>query len=205
MNVLADLEKERELIESHAFVFEKMGFSMTEAKEMASNMVVKAKEESLNDGTANFPADFGDYLLRVESTDINAKKMLEKKRMEGATNEDVRWWYNMHYLERRMMIEFDDFMRFSFWNNLVNNYGLSKDEAMDELRKTHAMFGDPEDTTHTAGEDRPLPFELKERVNIFLEKTAISPPSDVEKYRKEFRESSSFNAFVRKQIKIGNL
>ena len=44
--------------------------------------------------------------------------------------------------------------------------GEDKNEAAAHVRKIHPMYGDPDDTRHTAGDDRPLPYELKDRVNI---------------------------------------
>ena len=197
---------EKELEECYIPMMEKMmNMSSQEAKDTFRNFLKKAKDDAMKDRTANLPADFGDCLLRVESTDIKVKRMLEKKRMEGVTNNDIRWWYNMHYLERNMMLTIDNWMRYAYYGNLIENYGINEEEAMKQLRKTHPMFGDTEDTTHTTGEDRPLPFELKDRTNIFLEKTAKSSPANLEKYKKEIEESSSYNAFVRKQIGEGKI
>jgi len=48
----------------------------------------------------------------------------------------------------------------------------------------------------------PLPFELKDRINIYIEKRAKSDP---EKYKKDIESSSTFNALVRKEIQGGHI
>ena len=71
-----------------------------------------------------------------------------------------------------------------------------------EVRKFHVIYGEPDDTTHTVGDDRPLPEELKDRINIYIIKR---PSTDQDKYKKEIEESSTLNALLRKEIKIGNI
>ena len=63
-------------------------------------------------------------------------------------------------------------------------------------------MGNPDDTAHTTKDDRPLPYELKDRINIYVEKRRQSDPN---KFRKEIEQSSTFNALVRKEIKKGNI
>jgi uncharacterized protein with GYD domain len=179
------------------------GMSRLQAEEIISGLLKQAKEEAQKDGTIDLPPNLGDILLQKEFTDKNVKTMLEKRRKEGVRNEDIRWWYNMHELERRMMLKFDEYMRLVHLMNLTDQ-GVNEKEAVKRLRKTHPMFGDPEDTSRTTGEDRPLPYELKDRINIFIEKIAKSSPADLEKYKKEIEESSSYNAFVREQIRKGS-
>jgi hypothetical protein len=63
-------------------------------------------------------------------------------------------------------------------------------------------FTDPDNTTYTKGDDRPLPCELKNRIDIYIEKRAQTDP---EKYKKEIEQSSTFNALIRKEIRAGNI
>jgi hypothetical protein len=61
------------------------------------------------------------------------------------------------------------------------------------------MYGDPNDTTSTAGEDRPLPHELRGRIDEYRKKhgaEAIQTWSD---------NHSTFNAFVRAELRKGRL
>ena len=64
------------------------------------------------------------------------------------------------------------------------------------------MYGDPDDTMHTKGNDRPLPYELKDRINIYVEKCKKKDP---DKLKKDIENSSTFNSLIRNEIKNGNL
>jgi len=70
------------------------------------------------------------------------------------------------------------------------------------LRKHRAIFGNPDDITDITGKDRPLPYELKDRINIYIENKSQKEP---EQFKKDIEKSSSFNALIRKEIKKGNI
>lgn len=195
----SDIEKQLE--EQYVPMFQAMGMSSEQAKSTFQDMIKQAKKESEKDGTSALPQNFGDILLDKESTDDKIKSMLAKRRKEGATDEDIRWWWNMHELERKMMLNFDDMSRLSLLINLREE-GLGEEEAAKEVRKFHPIYGDPEDTTHTSGDDRPLPEELKDRINIYIEKRATTDPKQ---YKDEMEKSSTFNALIRKEIRKGNI
>lgn len=79
---------------------------------------------------------------------------------------------------------------------------MSFEEAAVKVRKSYPMYGDPEDTSNTSGEDRPLPYELKNRVNNYIEKKALSDPEGM---KTQLEQSSSFNALARDEIRKGNI
>ena len=121
--------------------------------------------------------------------------------------EDLRWWWNLNDIERRIMLKQDDFaIAISFASELKKSNELSEEKAMDkaeaQVRKFHLIYGDPKDTTRTSGDDRPLPYELKNKINIYIEKRV---EENFKKYKKEVDQSSTLNALIRKEIKAGNL
>lgn len=178
-----------------------MGMTLTQAKSTFRDLIKKAKKESLKEGTSKFHQNFGDILLEKESTNSHFKSMLAKKRNQYVRDEDIRWWWNMHDLERRMMIEVDNLSGFALFLKLKED-GLNEDEAGKRVKKSRPIFGDPGDTSTSTGEDRPLPFELKNRINIYMQKRSQTDP---EKFKNEIAESSSFNALIRKEIKNGKV
>jgi hypothetical protein len=192
-------EIEKKLLEMYSKMFTEMG--LPEARKMAKELLDAAIEESKREVTYNLPPNFGDMLLEKEKTDEKIRKMLEKKRKEGVRDEDIGWWWNMNDVERRMMIKVDEFFLPSAHIKLREE-GKTSDEAAAQVRKTHPIYGDPEDTTHGSGDDRPLPFELKDRVNIYIQKRFLN---DREKFGKDIDSSSTFNALVRREIRAGNL
>jgi hypothetical protein len=177
-----------------------MGLTLTQAKSTFRDLVKKAKEDSVKEGTSKFPQNFGDILLEKESTNPHFKSLLAKKRGEGAKDEDIRWWWNMHDLEKRMMVEVDNWSGFTLFLKLKEN-GLNEKEAGKRVKKSRPIFGDPDDA-HVTGDDRPLPHELRDRINIYLEKRSQTEP---EKLKREIEESSSVNALIRKEIKNGKV
>jgi len=202
----SDIEKQLE--ELYIPIFQKtMGMSLDQAKKHFQDMFQLAKEESLKGNTKNLPQNYGDLLLEAESNDEKTKKMLVKKRIEGVRDEDVRWWWNMHDYERWMIIKVDENFRMTLFIDEIKksdaeNLEKAEEEAVKKARKFFPMFGDPDDTTHTKGNDRPLPYELKDRINIYIEKYKKKDPNML---KKVIENSSTFNSLIRNEIKSGNL
>lgn len=202
----SDIEKQLE--ELYIPIFQKtMGMSLDQAKKHFQDMFQLAKKESLKGNTKNLPQNYGDLLLEAESTDEKTKEMLAKKRIEGVRDEDIRWWWNRHDYERWMMFEVDENSRGAlFIDEIAKSDAGSVEEASLEaakkIRKFFPMFGDPDDTTHTKGNDRPLPYELKDRINIYIEKYKKKDPNML---KKVIENSSTFNSLIRNEIKSGNL
>lgn len=193
---------EKQLEDQYIPMFQMMmGMPSSQAKSTFRDMLKQAREESLKEGTSRLPQNFGNVLLEQESTDKKIKAMLTKKRREDVRNEDIRWWWNMHDLERRMMLKVDDITRMAMFTDNLEK-GMKEDDAAARVRKCHPMYGDPEDTSNTTGEDRPLLYELKDRVNIYIEKMT---QNSSEEYKKEVEESPTFNALIRKEIRKGNI
>ena len=188
------------------------GLPVSEANEMVSAWMQKVKEESRREWTNHLPPNYGDILLEQESKNHKIHQMLEKARADGGTKQDIQNWWNMHDLERRMMLENDENARFAFsidWlKTNVPNLGKlpegEKSKAFDDAdfhaRRSFTIFGDPSDTTHTCGDDRPLPHELKIRVNNYIQLRQLDP-----NYHRDIMESSTSNALVRGEIAAGRL
>jgi hypothetical protein len=66
-----------------------------------------------------------------------------------------------------MIISCDNIFRIAGYEKLVDE-GLSKDLAVKKLNKSFPYYGDPDDTTICSGEDRPLPYEIKDRANSYM-------------------------------------
>jgi len=179
-----------------------VGMSPSQAKSAFHDIIQEAKEESLKEDSPDLPENVGGFLLEKKSSDEKIRSILAKKRNEGVRDQDIRWWFNMHDLERRILLKVDDVSMRSLFTKLREQDGLSEDEAAKGIRKGYPVFGDPDDTSHSTGEDRPLPYELKNRINIFVQKRLQKDP---EKFKKEIEESSTFNALVREEVKKGNV
>ena len=177
------------------------GSSHPEARSAVKDLIKQAQQESRKEGTDNFPNNFGDILLQREHTDTNIKQTFGKKRQEGVKDEDMRWWWNMHDLERRMMLKIDDISRMALFIK-EREQGRTDEKAAAKVRKYFPMYGNPDDATHSSGDDRPLPYELKDRVNTWIQRQQVTHPDAI---KKRIEESSSLNALVRAEIRDGRL
>ena len=179
-----------------------LGMSPLQAKTSIRDIIEEAKEESLKEDTPELPQNMGDFLLEKESSDEKTRSILAKKRNEGVRDQDIKWWFNMHDFERRILLKVDDVNRHALFAKLREEDGLSEDEAAKGVRRGCPLFGDPDDTTHSTGEDRPLPYELKDRIRSYVEKRMQTDP---ETFKKEIELSSTFNALIREEVRKGNV
>jgi hypothetical protein len=201
---LASRDWERKIEDQYVAMFQMaVGMSPPKAKSTIRDIVKEVREESLKEEIpADLPEKVGDFLLEVESSDETIRFSLAKKREEGVRDEDMRWWFNMDDLERRILLKLDDVTRQSLFTKLREENNLSEGEAAKGTRKSYPVFGDPDDTTVATGEDRPLPYELQDRVRSFI-KTRME--RDPEVFKKEIKGSSTFNALIRRKVKEGNI
>lgn len=207
-------ELEKQLLEHYANIFTVMG--IPDAKKSAKGILDKAIEKSKREGTFNLPSNFGGIILKKEKAEESTiekiaeifRKTLPQKRAEGIKDGDIEWWWNLNDVERHIMLGVDEFHRIALFINQIKK-GKTPEEAGKTVWKFHPTYtyGDPSIKPEKAPsgikrEDYPLPIELKDRVNIWIQKKA---GGDVEKIRKEVESFSTMNAFIRKEIKAGKL
>lgn len=89
----------------------------------------------MKEGTSKFPQNFGDILLEKETTNPHFKSLLAKKRNHGVKDEDIRWWFNVYDLERRMMTEVDNLYRFAQFLKFKED-GFNEDEAGKRVKRS---------------------------------------------------------------------
>jgi len=188
---------EKTLLDFYVLEFQKMGISrpLETAETLLDEAIKLSKEVPISPNA-------GDLVLAKEKNNEIVHQVLEKKRREGVRDEDIRLWWNLSNLERMMMLKVDEFHRLSLHVKCCQDDSLSAEQATKQVRKFHPIYGNPEDTTHTQGDDRPIPEELKDRINIYIGKRFKNDP---EKYKKDIEISSTFNALIRKEIKAGKI
>ncbi len=179
-----------------------MGMTFAQATRTFHDLYAGAEREAKKEGTINLPVNRGDLLLKKEATRPETASMLAKRREEGVRDDDIRWWMNKPELERKMVIRVHDLNRLALCAKLRERYRLSEGEATEAVRRYVPLFGDPDHPGTSQGDDRPLPWELKNRIDVYVRKRSQEDPAN---YRKDISESSSFNALIRKEIKTGHL
>lgn len=179
-------------------------FSQKDADLSALKLIEKAKKESEKGTTKDTPKNFGDTVLNLERIgDVNVCLNLQELRNEGVTDEDIRKWWNISDLERQCVRQFSDFQNLTMYLKVKEEENLNDPAIIvKKARKFCPIFGRPVDTEHTLGVDRPIPYELGERVFRYMRKKF---PALIFQYPDELVFSSSCNAFLRNEIKKGNL
>jgi len=181
---------------------ESMSMPEEVAREMFKTLTEEQKEAAHREGTDRFPEFFGHILLEREQTDEKVRNAFAPKRAEGVTDEDIALWWNMHDLERRMICKVDEMNRILLFEKLVQGSGVTDSEAARMVAKRFPVYGDPDHLVLDNEDDRPLPFELKWRVNQYItERTKADP----EKFQKEVEATTSLNALLRRAIRRSEL
>ena len=185
-----------------SFFQESMSMPEEVAREIFKTFAEEQKEAAHREGTDRFPEFFGRILLEREQTDEKVRNAFAPKRAEGVTDEDIALWWNMHDLERRMICKVDEMNRILLFEKLVQGSGVTELEAARMVAKRFPVYGDPDHLVLENEDDRPLPFELKWRVNRYItERTKADP----EKFQKEVEATTSLNALLRRALKHGAL
>jgi len=179
----------------------RMGLKYAKAKKMVRGILKQLKNDSQQDGTYYLPTNYGNQLLEKEKTDEKIKAMLSEARKEGANDDDIRKYWNLHELERRILIIEDDERNMAMALNYVEK-GYTIEESSKEVGKCFPIYGLSKNAPALKGDDKPLPEELRDRINIYIEKRSRADP---DKFKNEANNFTSFNAFIRNEIKKGNL
>ena len=200
-----DFDLERRLLSEYTDMFSSIGVPGGQAKRQARGMLALCIVAAKADGTYDLPLIFGDIILGEASPPNDkvaqlAEKIagnLPRKRAEGVRDADIRWWWNLHDVERRLMEKMDENHKLASFMDGINA-GESDSEAGAGVRKRFVTYGNPEDSTDGQGDDRPLPIELKHRINIY---TVMRSTTDLQAYKAELDRASSLNAHLRAQIR----
>lgn len=189
---------EKQLVEMYATMKSSLlGISKREAEKMASDMLMVAKKRMKESKQDKLPPNFGNFLLEQERKDPTCMMI---KRQEGVQDEDILWLWNMHPLERCMMEVDDENARLAAFMKFCQE-GMSSEDAAGKVKKLHPFYGVPEGTKHTNGDDRHLPPELKDRINKWINKHMRNQ----ELFKNKLQQYSTMNAFIRAEIRSGNI
>ena len=82
--------------------------------------------------------------------------------------------------------------------------GLNDEQAGINLRKAMPVYGNPDDLSILKGDDRPLPYELLFRIDRYLKRVLMTDDKKIG-YLNKKELFSSFNAFIRNEIREGNI
>ena len=80
--------------------------------------------------------------------------------------------------------------------------GLDPKQAAIQVGKYHPMYEGTHEIRPTSGDDRPLPPELMDRVNLYIEKRWHE---ESDGFEDEIERCSSLNAILRREIRAGSV
>lgn len=143
------------------------GFSKEDAKPIVRRAIQECISRGRIEGTLNLPNNFGNLLLQHAYQGVEfAENIVAFAKSEGASDEDILKWWNMHDLDRRMMTWNDDVYRLGIYKSHREN-GLAEEDALWEIKRDFVLYGtylerDRDDY------NRPMPNELRERIGLFI-------------------------------------
>lgn len=175
------------------------GHPISEARRDVRKAILACKEEARREGTDSLPNNLGTLLVtKTEQLQAIGISIIENARLNGASDEDIEEWWNLHDLQRRMVIWHENMIRYANFLSFRDD-GLNADEAMSRIRAMFPMYGDPNNTAHTTGDDRALRHELRGRVDRYRERYGAQAILEAAK------SFSTFNAFVRSEMRHSRL
>ena len=167
---------------------------------MAESLLEMARENAEAEGSLGITGLAERYFAHANS-DPQRRERLGAKRADGVNDDDIRWWWNMEGLERHAMLLMDQQTRLGMFLGYTKNRGLADEQAAKEINRRQPLYSDSEDPKHPTGEDRPLPYELKDRINKWTQRNQGDP----EAFKGRLASASSMNALIRQEIGAGNL
>ncbi len=197
------LEIQKRLEPQYISLFqESMSMPEEVAREIFQAMAHEQTDAARREGTDRFPESFGDILLERAKTDEKVRDAFAPKRTEGVTDEDIAFWWNMHDLERRMICKVDEMNRILLFEKLLKDGGVTEPEAARMVAKRFPVYGDPSHLVLENNDDRPLPYELKWRINRYITERTTA---DADTFQEEVEASTSLNAVLRKAVRQNEL
>lgn len=175
----------------------------TQARAMAAEFVEMAFQASKSERTFDLPQDYGDRLIADEARDPAMRARLAIRRAEGVRDEDLRWWWNRHDVQRRLAVVLDAVMKSAAMRFLHEQQKLPEAEVLRRLALLYPDYSDSlDDPNIGADADAPLPIELKNRVSDYLAREASSPEGRVPRLLKG---KTSLNALLRDEVRAGKI
>lgn len=189
-------------------------------KGLAKLFLDRAIAESVKDNTYYLPRGLGEMILsatQMPSSDplvinviFQVRASLPEKRKDGVKDADVIFWWSMLGVERRLVMNYDELLL----NHLLHEEtekGTKHEEAISKIFKKLPIYAESTNLkssligqrfSRPGEDDAPLPYELSFRIDMWLHGSA---PKDREELQRELQQSSSFNAFIRKQIRVNRI
>ena len=151
------------------------------------------------------PSDAGDRILRQEATNEAVRRNLKTMRDDGASDDDIRGYWNLSEFERAFIQVDDECSRAGLYVAKREDEGLTDDQAAAAVRRAFPIYGsrvNGREPKGPPGDDRTLTPELHARVDAWVRRRTAE---DLERLRADIEGSTSMNALIRRELRAGNL
>jgi hypothetical protein len=179
------------------------GVPRREAKKTAKMIAEDAEEFRAKEGTASIPANAADLVLSGVAFHRFPADYGAQLKAEGVTEKDIRWWWGMPDPMCWFLFSWEECVAgTTFLSGLAK--GLEPGTAAKRMTQSIVTyrFGPAyEDQPNFVGDNKRLPFEMKDRIDRYVE----SRKKDPEGYKKEIESFPSVNALMRAKIRTGEL
>jgi hypothetical protein len=196
---------EQQLLDIYTQMLAVLSGSSAEGRRMARGMLDDAIADGKRFGTYSLPRNCGDLIVDTTSVPLDdatrrvceaVRKSLPQKRSEGVTDADIRLWWNFYDVERRIAVKVDEVQRQATLLNLLTQMDATK--AGRKLWQIFPRYGNPKEGQEQNDAEKPLPYELKDRINRYTERRTSS---DLHKWKAELECAISMNALIRERIR----
>lgn len=198
-----DTEKERLVTQYARDLAAESQMSLPQAEKQVRDLVAEIEREMAQAGVPNRGAvDMANWLItNAPQLDPNTRAWLAAIRTEGVTDSDIQWWWRLPEKERRLIRRLREVSQMATFIHFKDKWS-DGGRAATEMRRLLPIYGDPRDTRHVQGDDRPLPEELAKRVKQYLQRERLRDPSGP---ASRISHSSSLNALLRQEMRRGQL
>ncbi len=191
---------EERLVSELSKAYELMGTPRLQAQSMAKEILAMSRKELQEQGlnpSQIYQEGNGERFLVLAQTDPKTRAQLDTLHQHGVTDEDVRRWHDLSFLEKRVYLNTDKTIMMSEVRVLMGK-GLTQEAALSQVFGHHATFTD--DTNQITDENSFLPEELKLKVVEYRNKRLANDP---EALKSELDKASTFNALIREKLQKG--
>lgn len=153
----------------------------------------------------------GTRILQAASAGVEpARSIVDAARREGATDEDIREWWDFSEKNRQRILVSENTFRYSVFLSEMEE-GKSSDEAALTVKRTFPIYGRTGDREAEmkdrqackelglTEESRMLPPELRGRVDVYRKKLGATRILSLS------NKYESYNAFLRDEIRNGRI
>ena len=158
-------------------------------------------------------AEFKAFLDAIPEAPVYAltDELVAAVKKEGATDDDIRWWWGMSQEGRKNIMNADNATRLGAFLYFNKDLHLSSMDALKRVHATHIVYSEyPLDAAYIeesrrngfTPDDYVLPWELGQRIGKYVNALANSR-IDKGLFQIELKRFTSVNAYIRHKIAGG--